>query len=69
MDRIDVRGLSCPQPVLETKKKIDASGSGSFEVIADSGTARDNIIRMAGNNGWDVSVIENGDEFVLTLKK
>lgn len=69
MDRIDVRGLSCPQPVFETKKKIEEMNSGSFEVIADSGTARDNIKRLANTQGWSFSVEETEGEFIIMLKK
>ena len=47
MKRIDVKGLSCPQPVFETKKLLDEMGKGTLEVLADSGTACDNIVRMA----------------------
>ncbi len=29
---IDARGLSCPQPVLDTLEKIEAMGTGKLEV-------------------------------------
>ena len=69
MERIDARGLSCPQPVVLTKSCIDKIGSGAFEIIVDTGTARDNITRLADNCGWAVSVRTEGDDSVLTLKK
>jgi tRNA 2-thiouridine synthesizing protein A len=69
MDRIDARGLSCPQPVVLTKNYIDGAGSGEIEIIVDTGTARDNITRLAGNSGWAVAVRSDGDDIVLTLKK
>lgn len=69
MERIDARGLSCPQPVVLAKNHIDVTGSGEFEIIVDTGTARDNIKRLAGNCGWAVSVGSDGDDIVLTLKK
>lgn len=68
-DKLDMRGLSCPQPVFETKKKIEAMGSGTLEVLVDSGTARDNVTRLAENKGWVVSLKEQEGEFVLTLSK
>ncbi|MGV7930202.1 MAG: sulfurtransferase TusA family protein [Spirochaetota bacterium] len=68
-DKLDMRGLSCPQPVFETKKKIEAMGSGTLEVLVDSGTARDNVTRLAENKGWAVSLKEQEGEFVLTLSK
>ncbi len=68
-DTLDMRGLSCPQPVFETKKKIEAMGSGALEVLVDSGTARDNVTRLAENRGWAVSLREQDGEFVLRLSK
>jgi TusA-related sulfurtransferase len=66
---LDMRGLSCPQPVFDTKKKIEAMGSGTLEVLVDSGTSRDNVTRLAENKGWSVSVKEQDGEFLLTLSK
>jgi len=69
MERIDARGLSCPQPVVLAKNYIDNTGSGEFEIIVDTGTARDNISRLAGNCGWAAAVRSEGEDIVLTLKK
>jgi len=68
-ENLDVRGLSCPQPVFETRKKMQALGKGLFEVLCDSATSRDNIRRLADHEGWNVSVTEKNDEFVITLEK
>lgn len=69
MERIDARGLSCPQPVVLTKNHIDKAGSGEVEILVDTATARDNITRLAGNSGWTVAVSSAGEDIVLTLKK
>ena len=68
-ERIDARGLSCPQPVVLTKNKMKEIGKGTFEVIVETGTSRDNITRLANNEGWNIKVQEEGDEFILTLSK
>ncbi|HNU92752.1 MAG TPA: sulfurtransferase TusA family protein [Spirochaetota bacterium] len=68
-DKLDMRGLSCPQPVYETKKKIEAMGSGVLDVLVDSGAARENIKRLAENRGWSVSVKEQEGEFLLSLER
>ena len=65
---IDVRGLSCPQPLIITKKEVDA-GEAEIKVLADDAVARDNIKRMAESAGFSVTITEQGDEFVLELKK
>ncbi len=66
---LDVRGLSCPQPVFEVRKRMGTMKSGELDIRVDSATARDNITRLAGHEGWNVSVQAYGDEFVLTLSK
>ena len=68
-ERIDARGLSCPQPVVITRSKMDEIGQGEFEVIVDTATSRDNITRMSEKKGWTVDVKEDGDDFILTIKK
>jgi len=68
-EKLDMRGLSCPQPVFETKKKIEMMGSGTLEVLVDSGTARDNVTRLAESKGWKVSITERDGEYTLTLGK
>ena len=68
-ERIDARGLSCPQPVLLTRNKMTAAGSGTIEVLADSAAARDNISRLAKDQGWSISVEERENEFLLTLTR
>jgi TusA-related sulfurtransferase len=68
-ERIDARGLSCPQPVVLTKNKMKEIGKGTFEVIVETGTSRDNITRLANYEGWNIKVKEESDEFILTLSK
>jgi len=70
VEKVDARGLSCPQPVMLASQAINRMGKGVVEVLADSGTARDNVLRLAQNHGWKVS-IEEPDEgnFRLILKK
>jgi TusA-related sulfurtransferase len=68
-ERIDARGLSCPQPVLLARNKMNEAGSGTIEVLADSPAARDNISRLAAQQGWGVSVEERENEFLLTLTR
>jgi TusA-related sulfurtransferase len=69
IERVDARGLSCPQPVILTKNKMKEMGNGTFEVIVETGTSRDNITRLANHEGWNIEVKEEGDEFILILSK
>ncbi len=37
---VDARGLSCPQPIVETKKVLDKINGGRVEVLVDTVTSR-----------------------------
>ena len=68
-EKLDVRGLSCPLPVVKVRNKLTELKEGLLEVMVDTGTARDNITRMANNNGWKVETKEQGEEYLLTINK
>ena len=68
-EKFDVRGLSCPLPVVKVKNKLAELKEGTLEVLVDTGTARDNVSRMADNSGWKVEVKELGDEYLLIITK
>ena len=68
LDQIDARGLSCPQPVILTKKAAEKDPE-EIKVLVDNITARDNIKRFAGNSGYKFEAKEQGDDFLLTLTK
>lgn len=61
-------GLSCPQPVLLTKKAID-NGAVELEVLVDNGAAKENVSRFAKNAGFNVELKEEDDTYHLYLKK
>ena len=62
MDKfIDARGLSCPQPVIMTLNKIKEAGSGEIIIVVDTDTARENVSRAAGSQGWAVATIQPED--------
>ena len=66
---IDTRGLSCPQPVLDTLRKIASMGSGELEVLVDTDAAKENVSRAVQGKGWKVTSIveEGGDEYRLKI--
>ena len=67
---VDARGLSCPQPVLLTLDKIKSLGRGELTVLVDTDTSKENVIRAAGSQGWQLkSLDEEGTEYKLTLEK
>lgn len=67
---VNASGLSCPQPVLLTKKALSGLDSGRVEVLVDTATSRNNVTRFAENKGWRVSVEDrDGGGYTLTLEK
>ena len=53
MDTLDHTGKSCPLPVIETKKVLEASAPGtSVEVIVDNPTAVENLAKFAQQRGY-----------------
>ena len=49
---VDARGLSCPQPVLETKTALESAGENAVEVLVDTVTSRENVLRLASRMNW-----------------
>jgi len=70
MTEVDVRGLSCPMPVIKTKQALDSVESGDeVLVVLDDATARDNVTRLAKSRKCTISEEVKGDEYHLTLTK
>jgi len=68
MNEVDARGLSCPLPVINTKKALEGSEK-QITVIVDNATARDNVTRLAKSKKCTVSVEQKGNDYYLTLTK
>jgi len=66
---LDCRGLSCPQPVLETKKALEGMGRGDLRVIVDNEAACTNVRNFAQAQGCTVEVQERGGEFHLLIHR
>lgn len=68
-DNVDARGLSCPQPVILTRKALQAAAGNELKVLVDTMTQVHNCSRAAEKLGWDARYEEKGDMFELTLRK
>lgn len=64
---VDVRGLSCPEPVLKLKQAIN--GADKIELLADSQTSAENCGRFARSKGYRVEVSGEGGQYTLMLTK
>ncbi len=64
---IDARGLACPQPVVLTKKAIDAGGTDAIRVTVDNEIARENVTRLAEGLGWRARAEREGADIHIVL--
>lgn len=68
-EKVDARGLSCPQPVMLTRQALQRAAGGPVVVLLDSMTQVQNCTRAAEALGWQVVCEQKGREFELTLRK
>ena len=68
MKILDARGLSCPEPVIMIRKAM-MSKENSYEMIVDNPTSRENVMRYAEHQGYQVSITEKDGEYTLSMKK
>lgn len=69
--KIDCSGLACPQPVLETKKALEAlPNDGILEVVVNSVASKENVLRFVQNSGYEVKSETLGeDKSLITIVK
>lgn len=66
--QIDVRGLSCPLPVMHTKKALESAPS-SLVVLVTSGTAKANVANLLRDEGFAVHVMDGDGEFRIEARR
>ncbi len=54
MIEVDVRGYSCPIPVIRSREAMSEYPTEEIHVLIDEEVARENVSRMAENAGWTV---------------
>ncbi|HCL79211.1 MAG TPA: SirA family protein [Synergistaceae bacterium] len=67
--RVDARGLSCPQPVMETRRALEGAKGGRVEVLVDTVTSRENVARFGQSRGWTVEKAERDGGYCVILTK
>lgn len=67
--QVDARGLACPQPVIATKRALDAIREGVVTTIVDNAVARENVVKFAAANGCEASVEEKGGHYHIRITK
>lgn len=64
---LDLKGLSCPQPVFETKKAIEDPEFGSITVLVDSKTSLENIKRLLTNRKDLQFFVKEEQDYAVTI--
>ena len=67
MIEVDVRGFSCPVPVVKTKKAIETNPGKELTVLVETAVSKENVSRLAENQGYSVHIEKVDDEFKLIL--
>lgn len=68
MNKIDARGLSCPEPVIMIRKAM-MSNDNAYEIVVDNVASRENVTRYANHQGYNVTVTEKDGEYTLSITK
>ena len=67
MTEVDVRGFSCPIPVVRTKKAIEENPNEVLTVLVETAVSKENVSRLAQSKGYIVKVEEASGEYRLVL--
>lgn len=69
MKEIDVRGLACPGPVLQTKAAIEEADATVIKVIIDNEASKQNVCRFLESRNFEILVQEEGNDFNVIGKR
>ncbi|MCC7568718.1 MAG: sulfurtransferase TusA family protein [Candidatus Methanofastidiosa archaeon] len=68
---LDVTGLTCPGPLVESKKKIKRMEAGTtLEIRGTHAPSKKEVPEMLADQGHEIlSVTQEGDVWVVTVRK
>ena len=64
---VDARGLSCPEPVVRTKKAL--LENAAFTVLVDNETSKENVIRFCNTMYSRIVILNIEDGWKISLSK
>ena len=67
MKTVDCRGLSCPEPIVQTKRAIGKEKK--LTILVDNFAAKENVSRLGNALGFNVTVKEDGSDWSIIFKK
>jgi selenium metabolism protein YedF len=70
LNKIDCRGLNCPEPVVKTKNALENVNEGeTLVIILDNEIALENVTRFAKSKNCGAAQSKDGDDFIVTITK
>jgi tRNA 2-thiouridine synthesizing protein A len=67
MKEIDVRGLSCPIPVVKTKKAMDTDPEETLVILLETEVSKENVSRLATGRSYTIKEEKVSGDYRLTL--
>jgi selenium metabolism protein YedF len=68
MECLDLKGKTCPVPVIETKRFIESEAVERVQVLVDNDVSRENVTRFLESRGYKVVVERQDYGFCLTAQ-
>ena len=66
---IDNRGLSCPEPVINTKRALEEQRNEPLVCVVDNEVAQSNVVKLARNQGYRTEVRREGTAYYITISQ
>ena len=66
---IDARGMTCPEPLIATKKALEGIESGIVNIRVDNVIAKENVTKFATAHGCGVLITQQDVDFLLKITK
>ena len=67
MVEVDVRGFSCPIPVVRARKAIRENPGEVITVLVEGSVSKENVSRLAQSEGYTVEIEDAEGDFKLHL--
>lgn len=66
---VDARGLTCPQPVIMTKKAMGEPGGDDLTTIVNQTVALENVSKLAKSQGYELEVEQKEDDYYIHMTR
>lgn len=66
---LDLRGLQCPEPVIQTKKVLEEAEEDSVTAVVDNSVASENIQKLLKNQGYQFNIYSRNNDYYIDIHK